>query len=326
MSQGTVKKRGSTSSPFRARSRNWGVKLYALVISVCAHVAAFSIFAAVKLAQSPAIPSQSTAIVSIGQASILAERPAVTPKPKVIPERQERKIIETVRQDFSANIQPVFEPARKELQPPKPVVEEDPATENPTTVAEDFDKPGRSVEFFDSRAEGRRICYVVDCSGSMQGLWGRVKAELLESIGRLQPDQYFSVIVFGGGGILESGGGLLVRATERAKKDAYNLIEAVWPRGTTNAAAALEYAIKIRDRSDAGSSVIYFLTDGFELNRQDNARFAHQVATMRNGFSPQTRIHTIGFWPDEQDKKLLETIAKESGGHFTLVEQAGGGQ
>jgi hypothetical protein len=87
------------------------------------------------------------------------------------------------------------------------------------------------VEFFDSAAQGRRICYVVDCSGSMQGLWQRVKEELIDSIGQLQQDHYFCVIIFGSGSILESGGGKMVRATEQAKKEAYELIEGRDKRG-----------------------------------------------------------------------------------------------
>ena len=111
----------------------------------------------------------------------------------------------------------------------------------------------------------------------------------------------------------------MVRATEQAKKDAYNFIGSIQPRGATNAVAALEYAIKIRDRTGVGPSLIYFLTDGFELSEQDNSRFAHQVATMLRSFAPKAQINTIGFWPAEQDRKLLETIAKDSGGEFVVV-------
>ena len=106
-----------------------------------------------------------------------------------------------------------------------------------------------NIEFFDSPAQGRRICYVVDCSGSMRGLWKRVQEELVDSIGKLQQDYYFCVIVFGGGSILESGGGKMVRATEDAKKEAYGFIKSIRPRGATNATAALERAIMIKDKS-----------------------------------------------------------------------------
>lgn len=127
------------------------------------------------------------------------------------------------------------------------------------------------------------------------------------------------MIVFGGGSILETGGGKMVRATEQAKQEAREFIAAVGPRGGTNAADALERAIMIKDRTGVGASVIYFLTDGFELSEQDGSRFAHKVATIHRSFAPKTQINTIGFWCTEQDGSVLETIAKESGGKFVMV-------
>ena len=153
----------------------------------------------------------------------------------------------------------------------------------------------------------------------MRGLWRRVQEELVDSIGKLQQDYYFCVIVFGGGSILESGGGKMVRATEQAKKEAYSFIGSIQPRGMTNATAALERAIMIKDRAGAGASAIYFLTDGFELSEQDGSRFAHKVATMHRSFAPKTQINTIGFWCTEQDGSVLDRIAKESGGQFTFI-------
>ena len=308
VNQGMVKKR-------------CGVKFYALAVSILVHVLALSIFAAVKFTQSPPAPSsQTTAVVSISQASALADRSYITPKPKVSPTEQGRPIIKAAGQGPSTNVRAVFEPPGQDSQLPMSYTESSQvypkgSVDNQATTAQ--------VEFFDSPAQGRRICYVVDCSGSMQGLWQPAKAELFESIGQLQPDQYFSVIVFGAGSILESGGGWMVRATEKAKKEAYEFIGSVQPRGTTNAAAALEHAIKIRDRSGVAPSVIYFLTDGFELSEQGNLRFAHQIETMLKNFSPKTRINTIGFWSDERDSSLLEKIARQSGGQFTLAGQTG---
>ena len=309
--------------------KRWGVKFYALAVSVLAHAAALSIFAAVRLTQSQAAThSQTTAVVSVSQARIYAERPTVTAKPKVVSAGEEQRIVKSAKQGLSGNLRPVFESAKQDSQWPRQAPESpqvdsfDDAVNRPDDLADDRTTTGQ-VEFFDSPAAGRRICYVVDCSGSMQGLWGQVRVELCESIGRLQPDQYFSVIVFGAGSILESGGGRMVRASERAKKEAYEFIGAVQPRGATNAQAAIEHAIKIRDGAGEGPSVIYFLTDGFELSEQENWRFAHQVETMLRNNSVKTQINTIGFWPDERDRSLLEKIASQSGGRFTLAGQMG---
>lgn len=303
MSQGAVKKR-------------WGVKFYALVVSVFIHVVGLTIFAGIKLSQSAPVPLQTTAVVSISQAQALAERPAVAPKPKVQPVEEKRRIVRTDESAPKANISRIFD-IPKQNSPSQSVTIESPrlyagdSGDNRTTTAQ--------AEFFGSTVQAKRICYIVDCSGSMQGLWQGVRKELIESIGQLEPDQYFSVIIFGSGSILESGGGRLVRATEKTKKDASVFIDSLRPMGVTNALAAVQRGLTIKDNSGVGPAIIYFLTDGFELSEQDSSRFAHQVVTMVRSFSPKTKINTIGFWPEKQDRKLLETIAKDSGGEFIAV-------
>jgi len=309
--QGTVKNGRGVNPPPKTKQNRGRVKFYALAGAVFIHVVGLSIFAGIKLSQTSPIPLQTTAVVTLSRVQTLAKRPAVSPKPKIISDS--KKIARIAGQGVSANIHPSYDLPKQEL--PQQKVELPKADTNFETLPE-------KAEFFGSPAQGRRICYVVDCSGSMQGLWGQVRAELLESIGQLEQDQYFSVIIFGSGSVLESGGGRLARATDKAKKDAYDFIGSVRPNGTTNAAAAIEYAIKIRDRSGEAPSLIYFLTDGFELSVEDSSRFAHHVGTMLRSFSPKTKINTIGFWPEKQDRKLLETLAKDSGGEFVAVGEA----
>jgi hypothetical protein len=319
VSQGTVKKHRR-------------IKLYALGVSVFAHIVGLSVFAAVKISQSPPMRLQTTTVVSISQAAKLADRQAVTPKPKVSPVDskpfdssgalkaniiQGRPIVKADGKGTQANARPVFDAPKEDYQRQAEEVKQ-PIQPEVSTATGGGELAG-NIEFFDSPAQGRRICYVVDCSGSMQGLWKRVQEELIDSIGKLQQDYYFCVIVFGGGSILESGGGKMVRATEQAKKEAYSFIGSIQPRGMTNAMDALERAIMIKDRAGVGASAIYFLTDGFELSEQDGSRFAHKVATIHRSFAPKAQINTIGFWCTEQDGSVLETIAKESGGQFTFI-------
>lgn len=324
MSQGTVK-------------NHRRVKLYAVVVSVCAHIVALSIFAAVKVSQSPPVPLQTTTTVSIGQAAMLADRQTVTPKPKVNPVDNKtfdfsgslkadviksRPIVKADGKGTQASIRSVFDLQKEDYQQQAEYAK--PQTQQETSTVAGGSGTAANIEFFDSPANGRRICYVVDCSGSMRGLWENVQRELVDSIGKLQQDYYFCVIVFGGGSILETGGGKMVRATEEAKKEAYDFIAAVQPRGSTNAADAIERAIMIKDRTGVGASVIYFLTDGFELSEQDGSRFAHQIATIHRSFAPKAQINTIGFWCTEQDGKVLDTIAKENCGKFVMVGNTGG--
>lgn len=175
------------------------------------------------------------------------------------------------------------------------------------------------IEFFGSFTDQRKVCFLVDCSGSMQGIFGRVQKKLKESIGNLQADQYFYIIFFGADKLFESGGGRLLRAGEKAKSAAYDFIDSIRPAGRTNAPAALERALQIRDGRGLSPSVIYFLTDGFELTSEGTQIFSQKGADLLKRFAPTTRINTIGFWPQFSDRAMLESIAKQSGGEFVLV-------
>ena len=177
----------------------------------------------------------------------------------------------------------------------------------------------KGIEFFGSRTEERKVCYLVDCSGSMQGIFGQVRKRLKESIEDLQPDQYFYIIFFGGDRLVESGDGRLVRAAQKAKSAAYDFIDSVQPAGQTSALAALERAVQIQDSRGACPSIIYFLTDGFELTTKDAQWFGRRIADLLKRFAPTTRINTIGFWPTSDDRKLLEAIAAQSGGEFVFI-------
>ena len=206
MSQGTVKKHRR-------------IKLCALGVSVFAHIVGLSIFAAVKTAQSPPVRLQTTTVVSISQAAKLADRQAVTPKPKVNPVDSKpfdssgalkadiikgRPIVKAEGKGIQTNVRPVFDAPKEDNQRQAEDVKM-PIRPEASNVAGSGESAA-NIEFFDSPAKGRRICYVVDCSGSMRGLWNRVQEELIDSIGKLQQDYYFCVIVFGGGSIMETGG------------------------------------------------------------------------------------------------------------------------
>jgi Mg-chelatase subunit ChlD len=289
--------------------RAWGVSIFA-------HAAVLSVFGVVKFSQQSVNAQQAEAAVSVVQARQLLQSPAVVPKPKVVSGNRPAAAAKgAALSNFESRV-----PNFKQISNPsyQTILLNDVQKERVELPTANKTQTARA-EFFGSVAQGRRICYVVDCSGSMQGLWQHVREELIESIGRLEADQYFCIIAFGAGSVLESCGSRMERASDRAKKEAYSFVDSLRPGGETNALAAIESAVKVRDDTNTGPAVIYFLTDGFELSEQDSFRFAHQVMTALRSFSPKTRINTIGFWPGEQDRGTLERIAKDSGGEFVIV-------
>lgn len=175
------------------------------------------------------------------------------------------------------------------------------------------------VEFFGSPACHRRICYVVDSSGSMTGLFAAVRSRLKQSIRELQPDQYFHVLFFGNGKLAESSPSRMQRATEAGKAAVEQFIDSIQPAGKTNAMPAFERAVAVRDARGNPPAVIYFLTDGFDLSADDAESFARRVANLIAQSAPKAQINTIGFWPQDADRKTLRTLADRTGGACTIV-------
>lgn len=176
------------------------------------------------------------------------------------------------------------------------------------------------TEFFGSGTNLRKICYVVDASGSMQGRLGMVRKNLKESIAKLAPDQFFYVIFFRGDGLVESGKGVLVRATSTAKSQAYDFIDSVRFEGPTNAISAIRRSMKIKDPGGQSVQQIYFLSDGFDYDSEYMPDFAGMIEKMRKRLAPAVRINTIGIWVERQDEKILRSIAGGSGGEYVGVD------
>jgi len=179
--------------------------------------------------------------------------------------------------------------------------------------------PDCGIEVFLDRNHIRKICYVVDCSGSMKGTFSKVKERLAESISALEADQYFYIIFFGNEILFEFGGGRVVRASRHNKEMASEFINSIEPSGRTNAVSAFRRAVQVRDGDGNCPEVINFLTDGFELETNSKT-LSEQIKQLLERFCPGTVINTIGFWPVESDVKILKTIAKQGGGRFELIE------
>ncbi len=303
-------------------SRKFSAKTWAWTISIIVHVVVLGVFAVVKFSQWQEAEKQRPAPTARVSEAVrqMAEAEPVTPKPKVKQSIVSRTAATTTMVAKGIPTRQIFDVSRPILRNPQKV--SGLAASGPKAVVPLSSSVivSPKVEFFGSITDDRKICYVVDCSGSMQGTFGRVQKELIKSIEDLDADRYFYVIFFGGGGLYEYGDGGLMRATVEAKTAVCEFIKSVRPAGMTNAMAALERAMQIRDSSGAAPAIIYFLTDGFELTSDSAYRFVEQVKDVRKNFAPATKINTIGFWVQGWDGRILEKIAKQSGGECTLIE------
>jgi len=299
-----------THVPRTGRSR---VALLAWMVSILVHIAIFAAFGAVRLSRADT-DTQDQPVP--GGRVIRTPRPidaaAVFPKPKVkIPRREApRKNPQSL-----AEIDRLFEPDGStptlDIKPAEPLAEmigrHTPALTH--------------TGFFGSVTTTRKLCYVVDCSGSMLGTFETVQRELTESIEQLEPDQYFAIVFFGGPRLRIFGDGRLCRATPGAKSAARTFIEAARPMGRTNALAALRHAMQMRDPSGKPASEVYFLTDGFEPDDTTGTSVVEKVKDMTEDSSSSIRINTIGLWPQSRDRTILLAIAKQSGGEFVSIDR-----
>jgi hypothetical protein len=294
--------------------RRGGLTFWAWMVSITVHLIVLTAFGFVKFSQSKAQAKRPTPTAKINQIKRLMETAPAMPKPKV---KRRDKGRFTKKMDRLMPVNRIFyaaKPAPQELpEPAKPSTSKSVFLSSNSTIS-----PHRT-EFFGSFTDQRRLCYLVDCSGSMQGIFGQVRKKLKDSIANLQPDQYFYIIFFGDNKLFEFGNGRLLRATEETKHTAYDFIDLVKPAGPTNAMAALERAVQIRDRRVQSPSIVYFLTDGFELTTEDERQFSRKIAVLLKKFAPTTKINTIGFWPESDDRKMLEAIAKQSGGESVFI-------
>lgn len=294
--------------------RRGGVTFWAWTVSIAVHLIVLLVFGVVKFSQTKAEGRQrAVPMAEISRVKKLIEAAPIIPKPK-IKRPAESRFVRRISKKLATNqILDTVKPSSRDLASLAK------SSASMSGFSASVANLPIGIEFFGSWVYQRKVCYLVDCSGSMQGVFGRVRKKLKESIANLQQDQYFYIIFFGGNKLFEFGSGHLLRATARAKSAACDFVDSVRPAGQTNTLAALERAMQIRDSSNASPSVIYFLTDGFELTTEDAQRLPQKVANLLKRFSPATKINTIGFWPQSSDRKMLETIAKQSGGEFILI-------
>ena len=305
----------SVTVPSNATKGVWGATFWAWIASIAVHLVVLTAFGFVEFSQSETQGEQRPRpMAKVSRVEKLIRAAPIIPKPKIKKPTESRFANRTNRLSSTNQIFDVEKSGSQNW----PIFT-NPSASQDVSLLSSANLP-KGIGLFGSFTDQRKICYLVDCSGSMQGILGRVRKKLKDSIESLQPDQYFYIIFFGGDRLFEFGDGKLLRATEQTKSAAYNFIESVRPAGQTNELAALERAMQIRDASGFSPSIVYFLTDGFELTTEDVQKFSQRIANLLERFAPTTKINTIGFWPQSEDRKMLETIARQSGGEVVFID------
>lgn len=165
--------------------------------------------------------------------------------------------------------------------------------------------PGASL-FRDMRS-ARSYAFVVDASGSMQGLRMKVVLQQLnQSINALEDDQSFFVVFFSDRAFpmcWPQTTTQLIQATAVNRNYVLNWANGVEPDGGTKPHRALRMALELRPE------VVFFLTDGSIPDTTDRLAKRYRAS--------QTRINTICIGGNAT--RLMQRIATESGGSYTGI-------
>jgi len=214
-----------------------GSAFWAWAISIGVHLIVLSVFGIVRFSKAQGQDRRRLApmgrIESIKQPTQTAP---VMPKPKM------SKAPAIIARNRYARMGEKSLPLDRIFSPAKPILQDWQGTDSSeSTFSPASGEFSGRIEFFGSGGGQRKVCYLVDCSGSMQGIFPQVRKKLKESIAALQPDQYFYVIFFGGDKLYEVGEGKLLRAAPKAKSAASGFIDTMRPAGKTNAMAVFSH-------------------------------------------------------------------------------------
>jgi hypothetical protein len=294
-------------------NRGGSIRGWALIASLALHTGALAVFTGVKLSGGYEEALAAKPSLTLWAIERVAEQPK--PMPRVVPivppapekpETQEPPLVaSTIEEPVAA---------------PMPFPEHTQPAEAVGAVPAEASRVHDEVEFFGQKSIVEQVCYVVDCSGSMYGRMYLVKEQLKQSILNLNSEQAFCIVFFmEGRQVMMSGSGRLELATAAAKSQALNLIASIRPGGRTDAAHALEMAMRLKSIDGRGPEVLYFLTDGFDLDAAGSQSFMQSVKRLRQTLVPQAVMHTIAFSPQPQDRRMLQTLAENTGGGFVEV-------
>jgi len=279
----------------------------AICCSAAVHSAFFFVLA---LTQSPPRGVFATAAMPAARLEGLsgAPRPAsIMPRPAVIPPK---RTVAAAAADAAAG---VVDSCRTAFESPQ---------RHGAAPAADAVHAPMEGHFAEGRSGRRRsVCYLVDCSGSMRGLFGRVSSRFEAMIRDLKPDEYFYVICFKDGRLFEFAEGHTIRATALSVQNAVDFISRVPPSGKTNVASALKRALRIRGKGGVGITSICLLTDGFELGEADAGVLDRQISSgLLEASSRGLKVDVLAFWPRDEDVTMLRRITERTGGKFVRLD------
>jgi len=160
------------------------------------------------------------------------------------------------------------------------------------------------------------VVYLIDRSGSMIDTFDRVRHEMLLSVGKIEPDRRFHVVLFSDGRPLEKSPRRMTPASKRAKVDLVEFLKPVRAYGKTDPIPAINRAFDAITRGGSKrATIIYLLTDGVFPDNH-----AVMATIRRRSLGQRIRINTIlyGNRPPIAEKVMMR-IAADTGGAYQFI-------
>lgn len=172
-------------------------------------------------------------------------------------------------------------------------------------------------EVRDQEIIGKRVAFVVDTSGSMEGSkMQSVKAALDQVLTKLGEDDLFSIVHFGG--YAEAWKDKMVSASSSNVAEARRFVAGLEPLGGTNIQEALDVAFSTASGSSKAPLMVVFLTDGRPtVGDTDTAALVKLVEKQRTEKSARLFVLGVG---DDLNAVLLDKMAGQNGGSALFLK------
>lgn len=185
--------------------------------------------------------------------------------------------------------------------------------------------------FFGIETSSKRLCYVIDISGSMnekvtkeskESRAEQAKAELIRSIRAMEDGSWFALVLFSSE--VQPWKTEMTLADDASRKAAVAFVEQAAVAGATNTYGALELAFTLGEPSkakptdpyaDAKLDTIILLSDGKPTRGHTVVTDEIRAAVRDWNKRRHVTVHTIAFGNDA-DFKFLEGLAQDTGGAF----------
>lgn len=163
----------------------------------------------------------------------------------------------------------------------------------------------RSVDFFGVKSSGQHVAFVIDCSTSMEnGNLNIAKRELLKSVARLSPSQFFSVYFFHDS-IVSNSKFVNRNVTPKSARQLKSWLATIRGFGGTDPLPAMQAALSLET-----VDVIFLLSDGQFLVGTDNR------ITSKNNRKAVINTLSVGF-----DNRSMRQIARDNEGRYRFIKK-----